>query len=296
MRTSILWLALTALAIARPVVSPRGLVEFDVPDHLKQIGSSTWGSSPGVVIELRERFAPKGKLKDLQLEMTLPSPQRKKKGEGGVDIEGADEARKIGIEDGSRYTQYYFARRGNYSFGWSVSSYQGTKAEMEGIGESLRSTIKFRPDPSASNPEQGGEAHQITDSTGNLSLSLPGNFSAKGPRKYTNGEVMVIVNTMQNAADDTLQKFCFTYNPPGFKPYLRRNHVEMGEQEGALIQATSDDGKLESQFVMLRQGKIAVLLSFVAPVANKGQLDVLRETIAGQAKWRNGDEDKKKKD
>ena len=66
---------------------------------------------------------------------------------------------------------------------------------------------------------------------------------------------------------------------------MRRSNVEMGNKTGGLILATSDDGTLESQMVMLVKDKSAVVLTFIAPIKLRGQLSVLRESVAGQARW-----------
>lgn len=272
-------LLVVTLAWARPVQSPRGLVSFDVPENLAQHGGATWGMYPGIVIEMREEFAPKREMKDFILSM-CPTTANSKKTNDGAEVDGL-EGQVVGKTEGSNFSKYLFVRRGNYQYGWSVSSNGQSREEIELVFDRLRQSIKFNPDPFAS-MEEGKE---VRDPSGALRITLPPGFGSSDGRRYSNGQMMVILTPLREATPDTAKDFAFKYSPTGYKSYMRRNAVEMGNKTGALICLTSDDGTIENQMVMLVNGKSAVVLSFVGPVKLKGQIGLMRESVVGQARW-----------
>lgn len=281
----LLCLLLPCLAWARPVQSPRGLATFDVPSNLASSGGSSWGQVPGMVINVREEFAPNGELKTLMRSMAPPSPDAKKSKESGIEIDGA-EGRMLSLKKGNNYARFIFLRRGSWNYGWSVYSMQATPEEVDAVAERLKESIRLNPDPSAIDAEN---SRAVKDSAGLLEITLPGKFAGVDGRKYSNGEMMVILTSMKQADDAVLRDFAFKYTPPGYTSYMRRSGVEMGDHKGALILATSDDGQLESQMVMLSRDKSAVVLTFIAPVRLRGPLSVFRETVASQARWLRGE-------
>lgn len=275
------FLLCSALAWARPVQSPRGLVNFDVPENLAQRGASTWGQYPGIVIEMREEFAPNKELKDFVLSM-CPTTANSKKNRDSAEVDGA-EGEVIGKTEGSNFSKYLFVKRGNYQYGWGITSNGASKEEIETVFDRLRQSIKFNPDPTASMGEES--TTEVRDPSGQLVVRLPSGFGAAGGRKFSNGQIILTLNTLRQATPSTEHEFAYGYSPTGYKSYLRRTRVEMGRNTGALICATSDDGSLESQMVMLTQDKTAVVLTFIGPSKLRGQLSLIREAVAGQARW-----------
>ena len=278
-RITTLLLLLTSILWARPVSSPRGLVSFDVPENLAQRGGSSWGVYPGVVIEMREEFAPGKELKDLILSM-CPTTGSGKKSKDSAEVDGL-EGQVVGKTDGPNFSKYLFVKRGNYHYGWGVTSNGQSKEEIEAVFDRLRQSIKFNPDLTESSEND----REVRDPSGALQIRLPASFGSSNGRKYSNGQMMVILTTLREATPDTERDFAFKYTPAGYKSYMRRSNVEMGNKTGGLILATSDDGTLESQMVMLVKDKSAVVLTFIAPIKLRGQLSVLRESVAGQARW-----------
>ncbi|MBT9586557.1 hypothetical protein IV102_24650 [bacterium] len=272
-------LLLTSILWARPVSSPRGLVSFDVPENLAQRGGSSWGVYPGVVIEMREEFAPGKELKDLILSM-CPTTGSGKKSNDGAEVDGL-EGQVVGKTEGPNFSKYLFVKRGNYHYGWGVTSNGQSKEEIEAVFDRLRQSIKFNPDLTESSEND----REVRDPSGALQIRLPASFGSSNGRKYSNGQMMVILTPLREATPDTERDFAFKYTPAGYKSYMRRSNVEMGNKTGGLILATSDDGTLESQMVMLVKDKSAVVLTFIAPIKLRGQLSVLRESVAGQARW-----------
>ena len=274
-----LTLLLSSMVLARPVSSPRGLVTFDIPENLAQRGSSSWGMFPGVVIEMREEFAPKKELNDFILSM-CPTTANSKKDRDGTEVDG-QEGEVVSKTEGTHFSKYLFVRRGNYQYGWGVSSNGQSKEEIESIFDRLRQSIKFNADPS----QVGESTREVRDPSGALTVNLPSGFASSDGRKYSNGQIFVILTPLRQATPDTERDFAFKYTPTGYKSYMRRSHVEMGDKTGGLILATSEDGRLESQMVMLVHDKSAVVITLVGPIQMRGQLSVLRESIAGQARW-----------
>jgi hypothetical protein len=281
----LLCLLLPCLAWARPVQSPRGLTTFDVPANLPDSGGSSWGQHPGMVISVREECAPKGELKSMIWSLAPPSPDAKKSKEEGVEIDGA-EGKSMAVKKGANYARFLFLRRGGWNYGWSVFSMQAKPDEVDAVFERLKESVRFNPDPSAMD---GENSRSVRDQAGMLEVMLPGKFAPVDARKYSNGEMMVILTSMRQADEAVLRDFAFKYTPPGYSSYMRRNNVEMGDHKGALILATSTDGQLESQMVMLSREKQAVVLTFIAPVRLRGPLSVLREAVASQARWVGGE-------
>jgi hypothetical protein len=278
-RITTVLLLLTSILWARPVSSPRGLVSFDVPENLAQRGGSSWGVYPGVVIEMREEFAPGKELKDLILSM-CPTTGSGKKSNDSAEVDG-QEGQVVGKTEGPNFSKYLFVKRGNYQYGWGVTSNGQSKEEIEAVFDRLRQSIKFNPDLTESSEND----REVRDPSGALQIRLPASFGSSNGRKYSNGQMMVILTTLREATPDTERDFAFKYTPAGYKSYMRRSNVEMGKNTGGLILATSDDGTLESQMVMLVKDKSAVVLTFIAPIKLRGQLSVLRESVAGQARW-----------
>lgn len=237
---------------------------------------------PGLVIECREQFAPKGELKQLIWELAPPTPARKRLKDDDTQVDGK-EAKSLAVESGSTYTRFLFVRNGNYNMAWSVMCMGASHEEVDTHFDQLVSTIHFAPDATLNPGEEGG--HDVRDPSGSLEISLPGKFGPRGPHKFGDGQMMVILTAMRKADENLQRDFAFKYAPPGFKSYMRRNLVEMGDHKGALILCTSDDGKLENQMVMLTKDGRAVVLSFMGPVEMRGQISLLREQVAGQARW-----------
>lgn len=166
---------------------------------------------------------------------------------------------------------------------------QVPKEEIDAVFDRLRESVKFNPDPSG-NLEFSRE---VTDASGTLQVTLPKNFATSDGRKFTDGEMMVILTPLKEGGDNTLRDFAFKYQPKGYKVYMRRNRVKMGDNVGALVMARSDDEQVESQMVMLVTDRRAVVLTFMSPVKSAAMLGVVRETVVGNARWRGQSEDKK---
>lgn len=275
-------LLLVVAGWARPVQSARGIATFEVPSNLQQSGGTSWGMHPNLVIECKEQFAPKGELKQLIWEMAPPTPSNKRVAEDDVEIDGA-EGKVIAVKAGGNYARFLFVRRGPYNLGWKVQCMTASQEEVDTHFEQLRSSIRFHPDSASSGESEG--SREVRDPSGLLEIRLPGKFAPRGANKYGNGQLLVILTPMRKADEDILKDFAFKYAPPGFKSYMRRNGVEMGDHKGALILATSDDGQVESQMVMLAKDGQAVVLTFMGPVGMRGQVSLLREQVAGQARW-----------
>jgi len=278
MRKLALLLALTGLVWGRPFSSPRGLCSFDIPENLRQAGGTRWGEAPGIVIEMREEFAPKQDLKPMIMSMCPPNPNAKKK-EEGVEFEGA-EGKVISRTEGNNYAKFLFVRQGNYNLGWSIFSMQAPKDEVDAVFARMLNSVKFNPQAAVNE-----ENREVRDPSGLLLLQLPTSFAARDGRRYSNGKMMLTLTTLRETGPQAQADFANKYQPNGFKVFMRRPHQEIGPHNAGLILATSDDGQLESQMVMLSSEKGAVVLTFIAPVALQGQLTLLREQVAGQATW-----------
>ena len=237
-----------------------------------------WGEAPGIIIEMREEFAPKEDLKPLIRSMCPPNPNAKRR-EEGAEFEGA-EGIVISRTEGNNYSKYLFVRQGNYNLGWSIQSMQAPKDEIDAVFARMLSTVKFNAQVSS---DEGSK--EIRDPSGLLSLSIPSSFAARDGRRYSNGKMMITFTTLRETGPQTQADFANKYQPNGYKVYMRRVRQDMGPHQAGLILATSDDGQLESQMVMLSSEKGAVVMTFIAPVSLRGQLTLLREQVAGQASW-----------
>lgn len=275
----VLWILLTGLAWARPVQSARGLCTFEVPNNLGQSGGTRWGTQPGLIIEMREEFSPKGELKDLILLMSPPTANGKKVTDDSIEIEGA-RGQIIARKESNTYSKSLFLRHGQYNLGWTVSAMHSTEDEINMMFDRLKDSIKFTGDAATLE-----FSREVRDPSGALEIRLPKDFGGIGGRKYSNGEIMVILTPLKEGGDKAMKDFAFQYAPAGYKSYMRRTDVEMGEHRGALILATSDDELLENQMVMLSSEKTSVVLSFLGPVRLRSKISLIRERVAGEARW-----------
>lgn len=264
---------------ARPVESPRGLCTFEVPGNLEQTGGTRWGKQPGLTIEMREEYAPKGELKDLILLMSPPSANGKKIADDSVDLEGAS-GQVIARKDGTTYTKALFVRKGEYNLGWLVTSMSAQQDEIDFLFDELRRSVRFQESQGASQLSKS-----FRDPSGALEISLPGDYAAAGRNKMSNGEVMVLLTPLKEGGDTVVKDFTYKYEPKGFKSYLRRADVEMGEHRGGMILCTSEDEALENQMVLLTNGKTSVVMSFMGPARLRARISLLRERVAGAARW-----------
>lgn len=274
----VVWLLLTALAWARPVQSARGLCTFEVPNNLSQSGGTRWGTQPGLIIEMREEFAPKGELKDLILLMSPPTASGKKVTDDSIELEGA-RGQIIARKEGNSYSKSLFLRHGQYNLGWTVSAMHSSEDEINMMFDLLKESIKFTGDSATLE-----FSREVRDPSGALEIRLPKDF-AGGGRKYSNGEIMVILTPLKEGGDKAMKDFAFQYAPTGYKSYMRRADVEMGEHRGALVLTTSDDELLENQMVMLSGEKTSVVLSFLGPVRLRSKISLIRERVVGEARW-----------
>lgn len=282
MRIFLICLALTTVIWARPAQSPRALATFDIPENLQQAGGSRWGQPPGLVIEMREEYSTSSDLKELRRSLCPPNGHAKDQ-EDSVEIDG-NEATVISRTEGIYYSKHLLLHKGNYHLAWSLWSAQNPKEEVDAVFDRLRSSIRLSTllKPGG---EGEGSSKEVTDPSGQLQIDLPSSYASADGRKYTNGEMMVILTPLKEGGVATVKEFALRYTPAGYSAYLRRPEVDIGPHKGGLILATSTDGNLESQLVMLANDKNAVVLTFIAPVRSRGALTVFREQVTGKARW-----------
>ncbi len=275
----LLLLALTALALARPTQSPRGLCTFDVPGNLLPHGGMTWGNYPGIQLDMREEYSDSDDLKSFTLSVAPTTPNGKKQSEN-VEVDGARGQLITRIENNTSTYIHLVVRKGKYNFGWSMAANNVPKDEAAELFRNLRESIKFTPDLMSA----GGEAREVRDPTGQLVVKMPGGYGGSG-RKYSNGKMMIIMNALREVKPETSKEWVANYIPTGYVSYQRRHNVEVGGKQVDIILAESEDKRLEAQMVLLIQGNSAVVLTFAGPVELRQQLSLLRETVVSQSQW-----------
>jgi hypothetical protein len=277
-----LLLALSSLALARPTQSPRGLCSFDVPANLVPHGGMTWGNYPGIQIDLREEYATGEDLKPFVLSVAPTTANGKKESED-VEVDGA-RGMLITRVDGTSTFIHLIVHKGNYNFAWTMSLGNVSKDEGAELFRNLRESIKFTPDIMSA----GGAAREVRDPSGQLIVKIPGGFGGSG-RKFSNGQMMIIMNSLREAKPETSRDWVANYIPTGYISYQRRHNVEVGGKQVDIILAESEgkdpDNKLEAQMVLLMQGNTAVVLTFAGPARLRQQINLVRETVISQAQW-----------
>lgn len=278
----LLLLTLSAAALARPVQSPRGLCTFDVPSNLVPHGGMVWGNYPGIQLEMREEYASGEDLKPFILSVAPTTPNGKKENEE-VEVDGARGMLITRIDNTSTFI-HLIVHKGNYNFGWTMSLGNVPKEEGAELFRNLRESIKFTPDIMSA----GGEAREVRDPSGQLILKIPGGFGGSG-RKFSNGQMMIIMNVLREAKPETSRDWVANYIPNGYISYQRRHNVEVGGKQVDIILAESEgkdpNTKLEAQMVLLMQGNTAVVLTFAGPARLRQQISLVRETVISQAHW-----------
>lgn len=278
-----LWLLVTALVLARPTQSPRGLCTFDVPSNLVPHGGMVWGNYPGIQLEMREEYSDSEDMKAFTLSVAPTTPNGKKQAEG-VEVDGARGQLITRVENNTSTYIHLVVRKGNYNFGWTMAANTVSKDEAAELFRNLRDSIKFTPDIMSA----GGEAREVRDPSGQLIVKIPGGYGGSG-RKFSNGQVMIIMNTLREAKPETSREWVANYIPSGYISYQRRHNVDMGGKQVDVILAESEgkdpNNKMEAQMVLLMQGNTAVVLTFAGPARLRSQINLLRESVVSQSQW-----------
>lgn len=275
-------LALSTMAWARPAQSPRGLCTFDVPSNLVPHGGMVWGNYPGIQLEMREEYATGEDLKAFILSVAPTTANGKKESEE-VEVDGARGTLITRIDNTSTFI-HLIVHKGNYNFAWTMGLGNVPKEEGAELFRNLRESIKFTPDIMSA----GGEAREVRDPTGQLIVKIPGGFGGSG-RKFSNGQVMIIMNSLREAKPETSRDWVANYIPNGYVSYQRRHNVEVGGKQVDIILAESEgkdpNTKLEAQMVLLMQGNTAVVLTFAGPARLRQQINLVRESVISQSQW-----------
>ncbi|MBN9419264.1 hypothetical protein ABS71_01375 [bacterium SCN 62-11] len=278
-----LLLALTGLALGRPVQSPRGLCTFDVPANLLPHGGLTWGNYPGIQIDMREEYSDSDEMKPFILSVAPTTPNGKKQSED-VEVDGARGQLITRTENNTSTYIHLIVRKGKYNFGWSMSLGNVSKDEGAELFRNLRESIKFTPDVMTA----AGEAREVRDPTGQLLVKIPGGYGGGG-RKFSNGQVMIIMNSLREVKPETSRDWVANYIPTGYVSYQRRHNVEVGGKQVDIILAESEgkdpNNKMEAQMVLMIQGNTAVVLTFAGPARLRQQISLVRETVVSQSQW-----------
>ena len=282
-KTLILWMTLAALALARPTQSPRGLCTFDVPSNLLPHGGMVWGNYPGIQLEMREEYSDSEEMKPFILSVAPTSPNAKKQAED-VEVDGARGQLITRTENNTSTTIHLVLRKGKYNFAWSMALGNTSKDEGAELFRIMKESIKFTPDLMTA----AGEAHEVRDPTGQLVVKIPGGFGGGG-RKFSNGQVMIIMNSLKEVKPETSRDWVANYIPTGYISYQRRHNLEVGGKQVDVILAESEgkdpNNKMEAQMVLLIQGNTAVVLTFAGPARLRQQINLLRETVVSQSQW-----------
>ncbi|MBS2035555.1 hypothetical protein JST97_11240 [bacterium] len=278
----LLFLTLSALALARPVQSPRGLCTFDVPSNLVPHGGMIWGNYPGIQLDMREEYATGEDLKPFVLSVAPTTANGKKESED-IEVDGARGTLITRTDNNSTFI-HLIVHKGNYNFAWTMALGNVPKDEGAELFRNLRDSIKFTPDIMSA----GGEAREVRDPSGQLIVKIPGGFGGSG-RKFSNGQVMIIMNSLREAKPETSRDWVANYIPNGYVSYQRRHNVEVGGKQVDIILAESEgkdpNTKLEAQMVLLMQGNTAVVLTFAGPARLRQQISLVRESVVSQAQW-----------
>lgn len=279
----LLLLALSSLALARPTQSPRGLCTFDVPSNLVPHGGMTWGNYPGLQLDMREEYSDSEDLKSFILSVAPTTPNGKKQAED-VEVDGARGQLITRTENTTSTFIHLIVHKGHYNFAWSMALNNVSKDEGSELFRNLKESIKFTPDVMSA----GGESREVRDPTGQLVVKIPGGYGGSG-RKFSNGQIMIIMNSLREAKPETSRDWVANYIPSGYISYQRRHNVEVGGKQVDIILAESEgkdpDKKLEAQMVLLMQGNTAVVLTFAGPARLRQQINLVRETVISQSQW-----------